>query len=71
MLRRALSLSNDNIRTAWCWFDLATTLQLLDESYEGIETAYLNSIAVLPNENHFTKSYENWKRNVKQKRKYK
>jgi len=58
LLRRAIQLSNDNIREAWCWLDLARTLNWLRAPYSEIEAAYLKALSLLPEEARFQEEYK-------------
>ncbi|MCZ4150704.1 hypothetical protein BZG21_40675, partial [Escherichia coli] len=61
LLRRAIPLFEDNQRQkAWCWFDLARTLQFSKGTSRSIEEAYQNAIE-LWNEPQFRESYNRWK----------
>lgn len=61
LLRRAIPLFEDNQRQkAWCWFDLARTLQFSKGTSRSIEEAYQNAIE-LWYEPQFKESYDRWK----------
>lgn len=60
LLRRAIPLSEDNIRRAWCWYDLARALAWLGSPEAEVQTAYHRAIELLPNEPRFAESYERW-----------
>lgn len=62
LLRRAIQLSDDNIRTAWCWFDLAKTLIWLHSPETEILTAYNKAMELLPDEAIFRENYEKWRK---------
>lgn len=62
LLRRAIQLSDDKIRTAWCWFDLAKTLMWLRSPETEILTAYNKAMELLPDEPIFKENYENWRK---------
>jgi ATP-dependent DNA helicase RecG len=62
LLRRAILLSDDPTRTAWCWYDLARTLNWLREPPSEVEAAYLRAIALRPDEPVIKEHYEEWKR---------
>jgi len=68
LLRRAIQLSKDEVRTAWCWFDLARVLDWLRSPKSEVETAFLKSRSLKPNETIFSDKYEEWK-NKKGRRK--
>ncbi len=61
LLRKAIQLSDDPTRTAWCWFDLAKTLYWLREPQSKIEEAFLKAISILPDERRFREEYSLWK----------
>jgi ATP-dependent DNA helicase RecG len=58
LLRRAIQLSNDKVKNAWCWFDLAKTLNSLRASETEILQAYSKAMELLPDEPRFRESYE-------------
>lgn len=58
LLRRAIQLSDDKVRNAWCWFDLAKTLNSLRASETEILQAYSKAMELLPDEPRFRESYE-------------
>lgn len=60
LLRRAIQLSDDNVRNAWCWFDLARTLIWLRAPETEILKAYSKAMELLPNEKFFRQNYEGW-----------
>jgi ATP-dependent DNA helicase RecG len=62
LLHRAIQLSTDYVRTAWCWYDLARTLTWLREPATDIEAAFLRAIALLPDEARFKQTYDSWKK---------
>ncbi len=64
LLRRAIQLSDSNIREAWCWYDLARTIRWLRAPVNEIEQAYLKAIALLPTEKRFEESYKRWKESL-------
>jgi len=68
LLRRAIQLSDDNIRTAWCWFDIARTLNWLHSPETEVLNAYGKAMELLPNEPIFRENYEKWKVNYKKRR---
>lgn len=61
LLRRAIQLSADPVRQAWCWFDLAGTLEWLRAPTTDVEAAFLRARALLPEEMRFQRDYQNWK----------
>lgn len=69
LLRRAIQLSDDKVRTAWCWYDLAKTLSWLGSPESDILNAYSKAMELLPDETIFKENYENWKANQERWRK--
>ncbi|MCD6206485.1 MAG: putative DNA binding domain-containing protein [Methanosarcinales archaeon] len=65
LLRRAIQLSDDDVRTAWCWHDLAITLNWLHAPETEVLMAYSKAMELLPNETVFRDGYERWKSNPK------
>ena len=61
LLRRAIQLSNDNIRNAWCYFDLAKALTWLQVPATEVTQAYDKAIELLPDEPRFQDSYQAWR----------
>ncbi len=61
LLRRAIELTDDPVREAWCWFDLARTLEWLGEPAAEIEGAYLRAISLKDDEKRFEESYRRWR----------
>ncbi|MCK5242000.1 putative DNA binding domain-containing protein [bacterium] len=68
LLRRAIQLTEDTTRKAWCWFDLARALDWLRDSTSVIEEAYLKARSLLPEEQRFETGYEEWKKKIKKHR---
>jgi len=66
LLRRAIQLSDNNIRCAWCWYDLARALAWLRSPETEVTQAYSKAIELLPDEPRFVESYEAWRRRSKQ-----
>ena len=62
LLRRAIELTDDPIRKAWCWFDLAGTLAWLGRPRSDVEHAYLQAISLREDEKRFRESYDEWLR---------
>ena len=60
LLRRAIPLTDDPTRKAWCWFDLARTLAWLREANSDVEQAYLQSMSLKPDEDRFRNAYRQW-----------
>jgi len=61
LLRRAISLADDPVRKAWCWFDLATTLAWRGEANSDVEHAYRQAMALKPDEERFGDTYREWR----------
>lgn len=61
LLRRAIQLSDDAIRNAWCWFDLAKSLLWLHASESEVLQAYNKAIEILPKEQRFLDWYQDRK----------
>jgi len=61
LLRRAIQLCDDTTREAWCWFDLARTLDWLRSAKSEIEAAFLRARSLLPNEARFEEGYRRWR----------
>ena len=61
LLRRAIRLTDDPIRKAWCWFDLAGTLVWLGEPNADIENAYMQAVLLGPDEKRFRDAHERWR----------
>lgn len=62
LLRRAIQLSDDNRRKAWCHYDLAMALAELNAPETEVAQAFEIAIALLPYEDKFQTSYQAWKR---------
>ena len=62
LLRRAIQLADDPIRSAWCHFDLATSLSWFGAPLAEIENAFERAIELSPNETRFIETYKKWKR---------
>jgi len=58
LLRRAIQLSDDYVRTAWCWYDLARTLNWLHSPETEVLMAYSKAMELLPDEPVFRENYE-------------
>ena len=65
LLRRAIQLTDDPMRKAWCWFDLAGTLAWLREPKADVEHAYLQAIALRDDVERFKEGYEQWRRKAR------
>ena len=61
LLRRAIPLTDDPTRKAWCWFDLARTLAWLREPKTEVENAYLQAISLRSDEDRFRERYHEWR----------
>lgn len=61
LLRRAIPLTDDPVRKAWCWFDLAGTLAWLREPESGVEHAYRQALALQPDEERFAAAFRRWR----------
>ena len=61
LLRRAIPLTDDPTRKAWCWFDLARTLAWLREANSEVEHAYRRAMSLKPDDDRFRDSYREWK----------
>lgn len=61
LLRRAIQLSTDETRQAWCWYDLARAQNWLRAPESEVEAAYLRAMALLPQEKRFKESFEAWR----------
>lgn len=62
LLRRAIQLSDDRVRNAWCYFDLAKALTWLKAPDTEIRQAYEKALELQPNEPRFSESFEDWER---------
>lgn len=58
LLRRAIQLSDDPVRSAWCWYNLARTLDWLGAPDSEVEAAYIQARSLLPNEPTFATAHE-------------
>ena len=61
LFRRAIQLSEDPIRQAWCWYHLGEALSKLKRPRSEVEEAYLRAIELHPDESRFNQGYERWK----------
>ena len=68
LLHRAIQLSADDVRTAWCWYDLARTLGWLHSPEAEVLMAYTKAMELLPDEPKFREGYERWQVNRKRGR---
>jgi len=68
LLRKAINLFEDKSQKAWCWFDLARTLQFSRQPTSSVEEAYKNAMSLLPEEKTFKKYYDRWKDYIRNKR---
>ena len=64
LLRRAISLTDDPTRKAWCWFDLARTLAWLREPKSDVDQAYRQAMSLKPDENRFRERYHEWRSRI-------
>lgn len=62
LLRRAIQLTDDHVRKAWCWFDLAKNLVWLRVPETEILQAYTKATELLPDEPRFKDWYQEWQR---------
>jgi ATP-dependent DNA helicase RecG len=60
LLRRAVLLSSDDVRKAWCWFDIANSLNWLKSPRDEISQAFSKAIELLPNEKQFKENFSSW-----------
>ena len=63
LLRRAIQLTDDPTRCAWCYYDLARVLNWLKAPEDQILQAYTKAISFLPGEERIRQAYERWRRN--------
>ena len=68
LLRKAIQLSDDSVRKAWCWYDLAKALEWLKEPKGEVEYAFLQAKTLLPDEFQFKNAYDNWRRQTPERR---
>lgn len=61
LLRRAIQLSDNDVRCAWCWYDLARALAWLRSPATEVLQAYSKALELLPDEPRFKESYESWR----------
>lgn len=62
LLRRAIQLTDDQTRKAWCWFDLAQTLSWLRQPNTEIQNAFEQAVRLRPEETRFSNGYKQWRR---------
>lgn len=62
LFRRTIQLSNDTVRNAWCWFDLAKALAWLRAPDTEVLQAYNKALELLPHETRFIKKYQEWQK---------
>ena len=60
LLRKAIGLTGDSIQTAWCWLELARSLDWLGAPNNEIREAFLKARSQLSNEPSFINAYERW-----------
>ena len=61
LLRRAIPLTDDPLRKAGCWFDLAGALAWLREPESGVAHAYRQAMALQPDEERFAAAFRRWR----------
>ncbi len=61
LLRRAIQLSDDNVRKAWCYHDLANALAESKAPATEVDQAFNTAIELLPYQPQFEQSYESWR----------
>jgi ATP-dependent DNA helicase RecG len=65
LYRRAIQLSaDDNVRMAWCYYDLAKALAWLREPETEILQAYTKAVELLPHETRFTQWHASWRARI-------
>lgn len=62
LLRRAITLAQNDVEKAWCCFDLARTLSWLRVPSKQTQDAFDNALALLPHEKIFSDAYEQWRK---------
>lgn len=60
LLRRVLQLSDDKVRNAWCWFNLAQNLAWLKVPETEILQAYSKAMELLQDEPRFAEWFTEW-----------
>ncbi|MDD3655057.1 MAG: ATP-binding protein, partial [Desulfotomaculaceae bacterium] len=65
LLRRAIQLAENPVREAWCWFDLARTLDWLRAPYSEVEAAYQKALSFIHDEPRFWEGYKKFKNKVR------
>lgn len=60
LLRRTIQLSDNAVRSAWSWYDLARSLRWLNAPKVEIEQAIKRAIQLLPDEKRFNDWYRWW-----------
>jgi ATP-dependent DNA helicase RecG len=59
---KVFSSNFDNkVRTAWCWYDFAKTLDWLRSPESEILNTYSKAMELLPDEPIFIETYERWR----------
>lgn len=61
LLHRAIQLTDDRTRLAWCWFHLAQTMERQERSASEIEEAVQRAKGLLPEEPRFDAWLADWK----------
>ena len=65
LLRRAIQLTTDQTREAWCWFELAGTLRWLRAPNTEVEEAFLKALSLRPEEPRFERGYKRWRDSIR------
>jgi ATP-dependent DNA helicase RecG len=61
LLHRAIQLSDDKVRKAWCYYDLALALAELKTPETEVDQAFSRAIELLPYQAQFQESYRSWR----------
>ncbi len=61
LFRQVIQLTDDRIRKAWCWYNLAKALNWMREPVSNIEEAYKEAISLHPDNEIILQAYNNWK----------
>ncbi len=61
LLRRAIQLTDDRTREAWCWFELARVVDWLGQPDSDVEHAYLQAMSLKPEDGRFVEAFEGWR----------
>jgi ATP-dependent DNA helicase RecG len=65
LLRRTIALSQDKVQKAWCYINLAKTLDWLRYPRSQVQESYENAIQLIPTEKQFKDFYKKWKDRAK------